>query len=418
MFAFGPLTAPTHPELPNLSHTPMQRACGVATDSHGNLYVSEQTAKTVSVFSPAGTLITSFSTTTTLANNPCKLAVSASGAVYVVNSNRSEARKFVPSQFPPVSSPAPTTYSVNTTLNGNGYLAFSPTLANVSSISIDPTNEQIYVAQDTGNEIQEYTTPSESYKLRCEGDETAATLTPASTTTDIKTALEAAPVECKTVTVAAGNPTTRTRVTFSGTMASKDVPEIEIVKGGCTVEVNCEKAFEMFAGASADHVVKYSSAGVALDKTIGSFVAGADYQGVNVYGKNGNVYLTDIPHKQVLVLNNAGNQILASFNGSDAPAGAFNFLAGVSLAEISVDQANGHAYVTDLREHGSSASSTAPATSSPSSPTPLRSGIRLPARSPSTTAPPVPTRARSTSPPLSTTGSTPTPAPGCSRLGR
>jgi virginiamycin B lyase len=337
--------APTHPERPDLLQE-AQRACGVTTDPQGRLYVSEQTAKKVSVLAPDGSFITSFSTTADLPNNPCQIAVDSSGDVYVINSLRTQAIKYAPSVYPPTGA---TTYAPDLALNGNGRLALGGN-SDVNSVAVDLATDNVYLAQDTGNEVQEYLNPTESYKLRCEGDETAATLGELSTTGEIKAALEAAPVECKTVTVAAGTPATRKRVTFSGVMASKDVPAIEVIKGGCTVEVNCEKAFEMFAGAATDHVTKFASSGAPIFKTIGAFIAGASYTGVDVYSKNGNVYLTDETNKKAYVLNNAGDTILAQFDGSDSLAGPFAFPA-LSLPDIAVDQTNGHAYVTDVAEH-------------------------------------------------------------------
>ncbi len=343
VFAFGPLSTPIHLPRDDLSRPERQRACGVATDPAGRLYVSEQTTKTVSIFAPDGsqTPITSFTTTADLAANPCHIAVDSTGAVYVVSSGRTQATKYVPSAYPPTGT---TTYAADPTINGNGKLAFGGTF-DVNSVAVDPVTDNVYLATDAGPDVQEYDNPTENYKLEFNSTLTAE-LTPTSTLEEIREALRT--VACggeACVNVVAGTPATRIRITFAGTLTNSDQPAVIVVKTSGNVPT-----FEMFSGAATDHVVKYAPNGTPLSKTIGSGVAGAEYLGVDVYGKNGNIYLTNKAGNKALVLNNAGDTVLADFNGSDSLAGAFAF-TGPALPDIAVDQSNGHAFVVDIRDH-------------------------------------------------------------------
>jgi virginiamycin B lyase len=344
LFSVGAAQAapPEHPPLPNLLQGTLQRACGVATDSQGDLYVSEQTSKKVSIFAADGSPITFFTTTADLPNNPCHIAVDSSGDVYVVNSGRTQVIKYVPSAYPPT---AAATYAPDLTLNGNGRLAFGGNF-DVSAVAADPATDDVYLAQDAGPEVQEYAIPSESYKLEFNAGITDE-LTPLSSTTEIRDKLRL--IACggaACVNVAAGTPATRIRITFAGTLNNADQPPV-VVKPNIAASA---PAFEMFAGAATDHVTKFAPSGAPVSKTIGAFIASASYTGVGVYSKNGNVYLADEANKKAYVLNNAGDTILAQFDGSDSLAGAFAFPA-LSLPDIAVDQSNGHAYVTDIAEH-------------------------------------------------------------------
>ena len=81
-------------------------------------------------------------------------------------------------------------------------------------------------------------------------------------------------------------------------------------------------------------------------------VPGAAYYGVDVYGDTGNVYLTDLENGKAYVLNPAGTAILAEFDGSDSPDGAFEFAPFIGLSLLAVDQSNGDVLVSDIAAHG------------------------------------------------------------------
>jgi sugar lactone lactonase YvrE len=361
VYAFGPLKAPIHIPRPELNHvnqgdTTQEISCGVATDSAGDLYVSDSLSKKITVYAPGGNAITSFTTTDLNGGGPCQMAVDSSDRLYVTNSNRKEVVRYLPSTFPPTPS---TVYGLDTSLNGSGRLAVTPALlGGTNSVAVNPATQNPYVTAVAGNEIQEFPKPSESYKLKGKkpGSEEAfetAELASSATNTEVQTALRSALCEggaC--VTVANGFPTTRWKLTFNGAAttpvtAQTDIPTLEVIKVGGN-----ENAFEMFRGSPAPHVISFEPSGTITSVAIGSGVAGANYVGIDVYGKNGNVYVTDKAHSKALVLNPAGTGALAEFDGSESLAGAFNFSEAQSLPDIAVDQANGHAYVDDIRTHG------------------------------------------------------------------
>ncbi|HEY2335162.1 MAG TPA: hypothetical protein VGH58_09170 [Solirubrobacterales bacterium] len=128
---------PTHAELPALNQTGFERVCGLAVDSAGNRYVAEFTAQEVKVYSPSGTLITSFATSANGAS-PCGLAVDSQGDVYV-NGRLSDVAKYKPSSFPPTAS---TTYAPDTSVNTNGVL----TSEGARGVAVNPANDDVYVS--------------------------------------------------------------------------------------------------------------------------------------------------------------------------------------------------------------------------------------------------------------------------------
>ena len=350
----GASALPEHTPLPELEHTGFEEPCGVATDSAGDYYVADAGAKTITVYDPEGKEITSFAAAD-FSNGvgPCRLAVDSSGNVYASNRFRSEVLRYVPGGegFPPKSG---TTYALDTSLNGNGALisTFSG-ITSLGSVAIDPSTQDAYVTAPASSEVQEYTIPAGNYKFAFNGTTGATELTPAASLPEIRTALRA--VACgggACASLANGNPSaTRRRIGFAGVLANSDQPAVEIVTGGCTVAVDCEAAREMFRGSPNPHVVSYEEDGTLISDTIGSAVSGANYIGVDVYAKNGNVYAADKAHNKVLVFNNAGDTVLAEFDGSDSLAGAFDFSDENSLPDIAVDQSDGHVYVSDMQAH-------------------------------------------------------------------
>ena len=144
-FAFGPVTPPTHPFLPSLSHGGYGDPCGVVTDSQGDLYVAAYEDNKVSVYDPSGALLTEF-TPSANAEMPCALAVDSAGDVYVTGWG-TDVVKYSPSAYPPSGS---TTYSADTSVNGTGTLVAS----GASSVAVDPATDNVYVAE--GNHISSY----------------------------------------------------------------------------------------------------------------------------------------------------------------------------------------------------------------------------------------------------------------------
>ena len=352
---------PIHNPLPELSHGPepfpAHFYCGAATDSEGDLYLSDKETKEVTVYDTEGEAILSFSTASFLTGGgPCQMAVDSSGDVYLANQNRKEAVKLNPSSFPPQ---AGTTYELDTSLNGNGVL-IANSLNAPTSVAVDPATDDVYASAGSGNEVQEFDKPTESYKLRVEDPETevpaeTAELLSTATNAEIQTALRNAlcgGANCATV-AASGE---RWKITFNGTAttpvtAKTDIAPSEVIKGGCTPGSDCDLAWQLFNGSPVFHIASFQADGTPVSNTIGDFISGAAFYGSDVYGKNGNVYVTDKANGKAYVLNPSGDAILAEFDGSGSPAGAFDFSPSGSLPDLAIDQSNGHAYVSDMASH-------------------------------------------------------------------
>jgi hypothetical protein len=123
----------------------------------------------------------------------------------------------------------------------------------------------------------------------------------------------------------------------------------KVVSAGAT-SVAVDPATQNVYVAEGNHISSYQPNGTLISATIGSGVAGASYYGVDVLGKNGDVYVTDKGHNEAYVLNPAGSTVLVEIDGSESEAGAFNF--GASYPYLAVDQSNGHVYVADVGGHG------------------------------------------------------------------
>ena len=72
---------------------------------------------------------------------------------------------------------------------------------------------------------------------------------------------------------------------------------------------------------SKNHISEYTASGSKVAGTIGEGLVpgGAFFVGLGVSAKTGNVYLSDLESSKVYVLNPAGTEILAEFDGSDSP---------------------------------------------------------------------------------------------------
>jgi hypothetical protein len=136
--AFGPLGAPSRAALgippSGLSHV-LSKAQAVATDSQGDLYAG--TSNEVKVYSPSGTLLTSFSDK----SGPGSIAVDSTGKVYVLDFNAKNEEEFfvrlltyyTPSKYPPE---AGTTYTRHENLLSSEELP--PQNRALSSIAVNP----------------------------------------------------------------------------------------------------------------------------------------------------------------------------------------------------------------------------------------------------------------------------------------
>lgn len=139
------------------SLTQPEEACGVATDSEGDVYVSRPEEFLVQVFDPAAAPITEFEAFANAAE-PCGLAVDSGGAVYVADIEGMVVR-YAPAggEYPPTEA---TEYEVDEAAGEEGVIVEEGGKA----VAIDPGDDHLYVAE--GGHVSEYeadgTTVSES----------------------------------------------------------------------------------------------------------------------------------------------------------------------------------------------------------------------------------------------------------------
>ena len=215
---------------------PFAGACGVATDSYGDVYVTNYFEQLIFVYSPAGKKLAEFKVN--FANGSCSLAVDSAGAVYVEEYN-GQVAKYKPSVFPPTPE---TKYALEESAGAKGVIVAKS--GHAHAIAVDPLTQHLYVA-------------------------------------------------------------------------------------------------------SAAHISSYEANGKLLSSTIGEgLVSEPDFYGVDVYGSNGDVYVTDIVHGRVYLLNPEGTEILKEISGAGSPAGIFeNYKSSHFMENLAVDQSSGDVYV-------------------------------------------------------------------------
>jgi hypothetical protein len=99
--------------------------------------------------------------------------------------------------------------------------------------------------------------------------------------------------------------------------------------------------------AHADHVAEYTPSGALLTDEIATGLAGAQYFGVDVYGKTHDVYVTDGASSKAYVFSASDptGPPVVSIDASGTPDGSMGF--GPYGTQPAVDQSNGHLYVFD-----------------------------------------------------------------------
>jgi streptogramin lyase len=348
-FSFGvelAAAAPTHPFLESFdgANTPageFDQACGVAVDGEGDLYVADHGHDAIDVFDPTGAFLTSIA-----AAAPCGLAVDSHGSVYAVTTGN--VLKYEPAggAYPPTAS---TTYSTPVTFDSSG---------EATAVAVNPADGKVYVASpsvvtvynsdgslDQVNEVQalRISCTGGSYRLSFEGQETGPIACDAPGTDpgtpgvvdSIQEALEAlSTVGAGNVSVSGAFPTL---VTFTGALGHADVPPLVADASGLTgglARVVVSEAVKGFGGHIGEGV---------LSKAFG----------VDVWGANGDVYVSDEAGK-VYVFDAKGTHVRAEIDGSIAAGGAGSPGAFGTLpqANVAVDQANGHVFVSDVKESG------------------------------------------------------------------
>jgi phosphodiesterase/alkaline phosphatase D-like protein len=134
--------AEQHTFAPELSQLGAE-ACGVATDSEGDLYVSYAEEYAVRVFDPQGEFLAEFEAFAEIGGietvEPCGLAVDGSGAIYVSDLEGSVV-KYAPEAFPPEEG---TEYLPDETAGDEGVIVPEGGLA----VAVNPADDHLYVAE-------------------------------------------------------------------------------------------------------------------------------------------------------------------------------------------------------------------------------------------------------------------------------
>ncbi len=124
---------PSHNRAPALDLEGLNHACGVATDSKGDLYASSAGTDEIKVFDPSHALLTSISN----ANDPCGIAVDSKGKLYVSEQATGNVVRYTPNAYPFEGTP---TYGSAEPIDSSGQ---------AKGIAVDRTDDRLYVAKGT-----------------------------------------------------------------------------------------------------------------------------------------------------------------------------------------------------------------------------------------------------------------------------
>jgi hypothetical protein len=132
------LATPFHARAASLDVTGLNHACGVATDSKGDLYLSSAGDSKVKVYDPSHVLLNEISD----ANTPCGLAVTTTGVLYVSEQATGEVVRFKPNAYPFSGTPS---YGAREVIDASG---------KAKGIAVDPFDNRLYVAE--GSKVAVY----------------------------------------------------------------------------------------------------------------------------------------------------------------------------------------------------------------------------------------------------------------------
>jgi hypothetical protein len=221
---------PTHLPLDDpISGFALNKACGTAVDSEGDIYVSSAGNSKVEVFDPSGSPLTSIPNS----NQPCGLAVNSKGELFVSERATGKVVRYKPNAYPFSGTPS---YGSAEPIDSSG---------NAEGIAIDRFDDRLYVAkgdritvyqadgspEPASNEIQRVRiieSTGGTYTLTFRGQTTTPLAFNASCE-QIETALEAlATIGPGNVAVApeASGDVVRCIVTFAGALFQKTVPQL------------------------------------------------------------------------------------------------------------------------------------------------------------------------------------------------
>lgn len=330
------LGAPSHAELSAVTGT-FTKPCGVATDSLGNIYVSENNgvASKLKVFDSAGTILVEKEGLGGFGGTVCDAAVNDLGIVLLRFGTgvSTQVLTFTPSEYPPTGS---TTYT-------EGFTTFP---IGTTSLAVDSDSQDILAIENVA-EKQTITfvptwTNGDTFTLECDGtltDPIVYSSTAATRAANIRTELED---ECGSGNFAVSNAAAPV-VTFQGKKFGVNEPSLN-----CTT-VSGAGSCSITAETNGSSQIGYrTSAGAAVSTVVGpTAIAGAAYYSADVHGVTGNVYATDLANDKVYVFDESG-ALLKEVDGSSSGQ-AFGDLRTANLA---VDQGTGNVLVSDIRSNG------------------------------------------------------------------
>lgn len=311
---------PTHLRKAALDFDGFNHACGVATDSTGDVYVSNAGESTVEIFDSGRQKIASIGDV----NEPCGLAVDSQGILFVSETLTGEIVRYVPDAYPLSATP---TYGSAEPVVGGG---------NNQGISVDPFDDSLYVTK--GDRVDAYANESQqiqinatggTYTLSFEG-RTTPPLPFSASHTDVQSALEAlSSVGTGNVSVTAGGfQPTNHLVTFIGSLGLVNASRINVDSSGLTGSVSQSESQGGFAGSVG--------AGTLTDA---SGVAAYTYRASSVKVER-YVFVADTADDDVKVFAGQGAASLKLRRTITGPMEGETFGFGAAGAYIAVDSGN------------------------------------------------------------------------------
>ena len=349
LFAFAPsaLAAPSHPPIPSLDITGLNRACGVATDSKGDLYASSAGDGEVKVFNEAHTEIGSIANS----NEPCGLAVDTNGNLYVSEQGTGEVVRYEPNAYPLTATPS---YGAPTTIDASG---------EAKGIAVDPTDNRVYVAE--GDHVQVYQSDGTSgqneiqriqifssvtggtFELAFEGQETSPIPYNAAAA-EVEAALESlSTIGSGDVSVTFETSSSGLRryfVTFEGPLASEDVPSL-LLNGAGLTPANAGEISTTTPGFAFDGRI---AEGELEDATgVATYTYGTDQFSTTHY-----LYVADAGSPDsIQILSTQGDVRSFKPRRTIEEAGGQPLEFGPAGSAVAADPSNGHFYLYDAGHH-------------------------------------------------------------------
>ena len=225
---------PNHLANHALDVTGLNRACGAAADSEGDLYASSPGESAIKVLDPEHNLLTTIAD----ANEPCGLAVNSQGDLFVSEQATGKVVRYVPGAYPLSGSPV---YGAAESIDSSG---------DAKGIGVDPFDDRLYVAEgsrvsvygqdgsfggiDEVQRVLPHEATGGTFRISFEGEEVV--LPWDATHAQVQAGLEGlAKIGAGNVSVGEGDPFWAGRdhiVTFVGTLANTDVKPLDCDSSG------------------------------------------------------------------------------------------------------------------------------------------------------------------------------------------